>query len=75
MSLIDSSIGTPEATAPEKVRDQRAIAALRTMSPMWIGMRRLIRSHCALPLSVLFHWKKPMIAAIMAGNPDKPIAP
>ena len=52
-SLIDCRIGTPEATAPEKVRDQRASATFWTTSPMWKGIRSLIRSHWPRPRSRL----------------------
>ena len=68
MILIDWRIGTPEATVPENVRDQRARDTFLTMSPMWKGMRSLIRSHWTRPRSVLFHWMKPKIPPTVSGT-------
>jgi hypothetical protein len=65
--LIDCRIGTPEATVPENVRDQRARETFLTMSPMWKGMRSLIRSRYTRPRSVFFHWMKPIVPATLAG--------
>ena len=45
MILIDCRIGTPEATVPAKVRDQRASATFWTTSPILNGILSLIASH------------------------------
>src|SRR3954451_24612886 len=58
VSLIDCSIGTPDETEPEKVRDHRASATFWITSPILNGRRRMKRSHWSLPLSVFFHLKK-----------------
>ena len=68
MILIDCRIGTPEATVPEKVRDQRASATFCTTSPILKGMRSLTASHCSRPRSVFFHCTKPKAASSTAGS-------
>ena len=62
---IASSIGTPAAIRPEKVREKRARATFWTMSPIFIGNFSLSRSHCMRPRSGFFHcWKANTIAAM-----------
>ena len=51
---IASSIGTPAAIRPEKVREKRASATFWTMSPIFIGNFSLRRSHCMRPRSEFF---------------------
>src|SRR5262249_35306631 len=68
VSLIDCSIGTPEETEPEKVRDQRASATFWTTSPILKGRRRVKRCHISLPFSVFFHLKKPQMESATAGT-------
>ena len=62
VSLIACSIGTPEETAPEKVRDQRASATFWITSPILDGSLSLKRSQSSWPRSVFFHLKKPKTA-------------
>ena len=57
MISIASSIGTPAATRPEKVREKRASATFWTMSPIFIGIFSLNVSHCTLPRSELFQFR------------------
>ncbi len=40
-------IGTPEVMSVPSVREKRATASLRMISPMPMGMRSLKRSHAA----------------------------
>ena len=47
-----SSMGTPAAISPEKVREKRASATFWTMPPIFIGILSLKVSHCSLPRSV-----------------------
>ena len=68
MILIDCRIGTPAATVPEKVRDQRASETLWTTSPILKGIFSFARSHCTRPRSVFFHWTKPTITPTVAGS-------
>ena len=51
---IASSIGTPAAIRPEKVREKRASATFWTMPPIFIGNFSLRRSHCTRPRSLRF---------------------
>src|SRR6188472_2054823 len=67
VSLIDCSIGTPEETEPEKVRDQRASATFWITSPTLNGRRKVNRCHTSLPFSVFFHLKKPQIPSTRPG--------
>ena len=53
---IACRIGTPACTRPEKVRDQRASAILWIASPILAGIFSLIVSHCAVPISLFFHF-------------------
>src|SRR5437763_10857320 len=50
-------IGTPAAVSEDSVRDHRASATFCTTSPIFIGIRNLIRSHCARPVLVPLHLK------------------
>ena len=51
---IASSIGTPAAIRPEKVREKRASATFCTMSPIFIGNFSFSRSHWTRPVSEFF---------------------
>ena len=66
---IASSIGTPAAIRPEKVREKRARATFWTMSPIFIGNFSLIRSHCMRPRSEFFQKRNtqttPAVTAII----------
>src|SRR3954453_22680780 len=69
--LIDWRRGTPEATVPAKVRDQRASAAFWITSPILKGIFSLSLSHCGRPHSLFFHWKNPTMLAIVIGTQMK----
>ena len=60
-------IGTPELTAPEKVRAQRAKATFWTTSPIFAGRRSLKRSQSRRPLSVRFQRTNTYAAPIRIG--------
>ena len=51
-------MSTPDAISVERVRDQRAIETLSTTVPIDTGIRSLIASHLARPLSVFFQRRK-----------------
>src|SRR4029077_16905169 len=68
VSWIACSIGTPEETEPEKVRDQRASATFWITSPILNGRRRVKRAHWSLPRSVFFQRKKTQKARITPGR-------
>ena len=51
---IASSIGTPAAIRPEKVREKRASATFWTMPPIFIGAFSFSRSHWIRPRSLFF---------------------
>ena len=53
-----SSIGTPAAIRPEKVREKRASATFCTMPPICIGNFSLSRSHWTRPRLEFFHLRK-----------------
>ena len=61
-------MSTPEAISVESVREKRAIATLRTTSPIFIGIRSLKRSQAWRPGSVFFHLKKPKIEPPQTGK-------
>ena len=67
VSLIACSIGTPDETAPEKVRDQRANATFCTTSPIFAGSFSVKRSQARWPASVFFHLKKRKTATTNPG--------
>src|SRR3954454_10630976 len=55
---IASSIGTPAAIRPEKVREKRARQTFWTMSPIFIGNFSFSRSHCSWPFFDFFQRRK-----------------
>ncbi len=61
-------MSTPDAINVESVRDQRAMATLRTTLPIDIGIRNLKRSHAWRPVSVFFHLKNPKIERPISGK-------
>ena len=67
--VISSALmmSTPAATRVARVREKRAIATFRAVSPIFIGMRRRNRSHFFRPESVLFHERKANGMATMSG--------
>src|SRR4051794_39425968 len=68
VSWIACSIGTPEDTAPEKVRDQRARATFCTTSPILNGMCKVNLPQMSLPRSVFFQRKKAKINTPKIGS-------
>ena len=52
-------MGTPEVMSVPSVREKRATASLRTISPMPMGMCSLKRSHTCVPRSVRLSRSRP----------------
>ena len=67
---IASSIGTPAAIRPEKVREKRASATFWTMSPIFNGNLSLRRSHCSRPRVAFFQRRKAQTVPTDHGDDD-----
>src|SRR5450756_211019 len=65
-------MGTPEVMSVPSVREKRATASLRTISPMPIGMCSLKRSQTIVPRAVLLSRRMPQMRAMMATSTTSP---
>ena len=59
-------MGTPDVMSVPSVREKRAMASLRMISPMPMGMCSLKRSHTCVPRSVRLSRSSPQMAAMIA---------